>query len=275
MRASCLVVRTTHVLVARALSCFPQTLSQQLTQFSPTQPLWPAPQSPLRGASQQLSPMQGGGVRAAVLVLGKLWVGSRSDPHASGCHRKDRPPLLLQQGPTELHQCDRRGGNGLQERVRLGEKCGCQFAAGVSQKRSRCRKGNCNRRQSPNHGGQGRGAAAAAASAAAAAPTAGSHAAGNTAAAPAAAAGADGPATAATTTTTGTATGTRYACHCACFRHCCARFICCGMQRSRAWCGTPPILGVVNMVGRIWRRWDGGGAGRCAACSPRVLLCRL
>ena len=23
----------------------------------------------------------------------------------------------------------------------------------------------------------------------------------------------------------------------------------CGMQRSRAWCGTPPILGVVNMVG--------------------------
>ena len=26
---------------------------------------------------------------------------------------------------------------------------------------------------------------------------------------------------------------------------------------------------------RIWRRWDGGGAGRCAACSPRVLLCRL
>ena len=22
-----------------------------------------------------------------------------------------------------------------------------------------------------------------------------------------------------------------------------------GMQRSRAWCGTPPILGVVNMVG--------------------------
>ena len=23
----------------------------------------------------------------------------------------------------------------------------------------------------------------------------------------------------------------------------------CGMQHSRAWCGTPPILGVVNMVG--------------------------
>ena len=22
-----------------------------------------------------------------------------------------------------------------------------------------------------------------------------------------------------------------------------------GMQRSRAWCGTPPILGIVNMVG--------------------------
>ena len=22
-----------------------------------------------------------------------------------------------------------------------------------------------------------------------------------------------------------------------------------GMQRSRAWCGTPPFLGVVNMVG--------------------------
>ena len=33
-------------------------------------------------------------------MLGKLWVGSCSDPHASGCHRKDRPPLLLQQGPT-------------------------------------------------------------------------------------------------------------------------------------------------------------------------------
>ena len=39
------------------LSCFQQTLSQQLTQFSPKQPLWPAPQSPLRAASQQLSPM--------------------------------------------------------------------------------------------------------------------------------------------------------------------------------------------------------------------------
>ena len=126
---------------------------------------------------------------------------------------------------TELHQRDRRGGNGLQERVRLGEKCGCQFAAGVSQERSQCRKGTCNRRQSQNHGGQGRGAVAAAASAAAAAPTAGSRAAGNTVAAPAAAAGADGPATAATTTTTGTGTGTRYVCHCARFRHCCARFI--------------------------------------------------
>ena len=157
-------------------------------------------------------------------------VTSCSDPHASGCHRKDRPPLLLQQGPTELHQRDRRGGNGLQERVRLGEKCGCQFAAGVSQERSQCRKGTCNRRQSQNHGGQGRGAAAAAASAAAAAPTAGSRAAGNTAAAPAAAAGADGPATAATTTTTGTGTGTRYVCHCARFRHCCARFIRCSTR---------------------------------------------
>ena len=57
VRASCLVVRTTQVLVARALSCFPQMLSQTLTQFSPTQPLWPTPQSPLGGASQQLSPM--------------------------------------------------------------------------------------------------------------------------------------------------------------------------------------------------------------------------
>ena len=55
--ASCLVVRTTHVLIAHALSYFPQTLSKQLTQLSPTQPLWPAPQSPLRAASQQLSPM--------------------------------------------------------------------------------------------------------------------------------------------------------------------------------------------------------------------------
>ena len=26
---------------------------------------------------------------------------------------------------------------------------------------------------------------------------------------------------------------------------------------------------------RIWRRWDRGGEGRCAACYPRVLLCRL
>ena len=69
-------------------------------------------------------------------LLGKLRVGSRSDSHASGCHRKDRPPLLLQQGPTELYQCDGRGGNGLQERVSLGEKCGGQLAAGVSQERS-------------------------------------------------------------------------------------------------------------------------------------------
>ena len=56
--ASCLVVRTTQVVVARALSCFPrafscfpQMLSQPLTPFSPTQPLWPAPQPPLRAAS--------------------------------------------------------------------------------------------------------------------------------------------------------------------------------------------------------------------------------
>ena len=28
-----------------------------------------------------------------------------------------------------------------------------------------------------------------------------------------------------------------------------ARAVIHGMQRSRAWCGTPPILGVVNMVG--------------------------
>ena len=60
--------------------------------------------------------------------------------------------------------------------------------------------------------------------------TAGSRAAGNTAAAPAAAAGADGPATTATTTTTGTGTGTRYVCHCARFRHCCARSICCSTR---------------------------------------------
>ena len=39
------------------LFCLPQTLSPQLTQFSRTQPLWPAPQSPLRAASQQLSPL--------------------------------------------------------------------------------------------------------------------------------------------------------------------------------------------------------------------------
>ena len=50
VRATRLAVRTTQVLVARALSCFPQTLSQTLTQFSPTQPLWPAPQSPLRSS---------------------------------------------------------------------------------------------------------------------------------------------------------------------------------------------------------------------------------
>ena len=29
----------------------------------------------------------------------------------------------------------------------------------------------------------------------------------------------------------------------------CVAYWHCGMQRSRAWCGTPPILGVVNMVG--------------------------
>ena len=77
VRASCLVVRTTHVLVARALSRFPQTLSQQLTQFSPTQPLWPAPQSPLRGASQQLSPMlfPGGSPTLGSPVRGSLLVG--------------------------------------------------------------------------------------------------------------------------------------------------------------------------------------------------------
>ena len=84
VRASCLVVRTTQVLVARALSCFrralscfPQTLSQQLTQFSPTQPLWPAPQSPLRAASQQLSPMlfTGGSPTLGCPVRGSLPVG--------------------------------------------------------------------------------------------------------------------------------------------------------------------------------------------------------
>ena len=77
MRASCLVVHTTQVLVARALSCFPQTRSQQLTQFSPTQPLWPAPQSPLRGASQQLSPMMlpGGLPTLGSPVRGSLPVG--------------------------------------------------------------------------------------------------------------------------------------------------------------------------------------------------------
>ena len=50
VRANSLVVRTTHVLVARALSSFPQMLSQQLTQFSPTQPLWPAPGALATGA---------------------------------------------------------------------------------------------------------------------------------------------------------------------------------------------------------------------------------
>ena len=84
VRASCLVVRTTQVLVARALSCFPralscfpQTLSEQLTQFSPTHPLWPAPQSPLRAASQQLSPMlfPGGSPTLGSPVRGSLPVG--------------------------------------------------------------------------------------------------------------------------------------------------------------------------------------------------------
>ena len=84
VRASCLVVRTTQVLVARALSCFPralscfpQTLSQTLTQFSPTQPVWPAPQSPLRAASQQLSPMlfPGGSPTLGSPVRGSLPVG--------------------------------------------------------------------------------------------------------------------------------------------------------------------------------------------------------
>ena len=77
VRASCLDVRTTHVLVARALSCFLQTLSQQLTQFSPTQPLCPAPQSPLRAASQQLSPMlfPGGSPTLGSPVRGSLPVG--------------------------------------------------------------------------------------------------------------------------------------------------------------------------------------------------------
>ena len=59
------------------LSCFPQTLSQQLTQFSPTRPLWPAPQSPLRAASQQLSPMlfPGGSPTLGSPVRGSLPVG--------------------------------------------------------------------------------------------------------------------------------------------------------------------------------------------------------
>ena len=76
VRASCLVVRTTH-LVARALSSFPQTLSQQLTQLSLTQPLWPAPQSPLRAASQQLSRMlfPGGSPTLGSPVRGSLPVG--------------------------------------------------------------------------------------------------------------------------------------------------------------------------------------------------------
>ena len=84
VRASCLVVRTTQVLVARALSCFPralscfpQTLSQTLTQFSPTQPVWPAPQSPLQAASQQLSLMlfPGGSPTLGSPVRGSLPVG--------------------------------------------------------------------------------------------------------------------------------------------------------------------------------------------------------
>ena len=77
VRASCLVVRTTHVLVARAMSCFPQTLFQQLTQCSQTQPLWPAPQSALRAASQQLSPMlfPGGLPHLGSPVRGSLPVG--------------------------------------------------------------------------------------------------------------------------------------------------------------------------------------------------------
>ena len=187
------------------------------------------PVEPLRANPRRTSclwTLQGGGVRAVVFVLNKSQVGSHLDSHASGCHRKDRPPLLFQQGPTELYQCERRGGKGLQERVSLGKKCGGQFAAGVSQERSQCSNGTCNRRQSQNHGSRGRGAAAAAASAAtAAAPTAGSSPGGNTASAPAAAAAADGPAATAKTTTT-TTTSTRYVCHCACRRHCCARFIC-------------------------------------------------
>ena len=77
VRATCLVVRTTQVLVARALSCFPQALSHMLTQFSPTQPLWRAPQSPLRAASQQLSPMlfPGGSPTLGSPVRGSLLVG--------------------------------------------------------------------------------------------------------------------------------------------------------------------------------------------------------
>ena len=77
VRATCLAVRTTQVLVARALSCFPQTLSQTLTQFPPTQTLWPAPQSPLRAASQQLSPMlfPGGSPTLGSPVRGSLPVG--------------------------------------------------------------------------------------------------------------------------------------------------------------------------------------------------------
>ena len=59
------------------LSSSPQTLSQQLTQFSPTQPLWPAPQSPLRATSQQLSPMlfPGGSPTLGSPVRGSLAVG--------------------------------------------------------------------------------------------------------------------------------------------------------------------------------------------------------
>ena len=46
-----------RVLVNGVCLVFHQTLSHQLTQFSQTQPLWPAPLSSLRAASQQLSPM--------------------------------------------------------------------------------------------------------------------------------------------------------------------------------------------------------------------------
>ena len=77
VRATYLAVRTTQVLLARALSCFQQTLSQTLTKFSPTQPLWPAPQSLLRAASQQLSPILflGGSATFGPPVRGCLPVG--------------------------------------------------------------------------------------------------------------------------------------------------------------------------------------------------------